>query len=117
GTSQATTKSASSAHLELPWLTVALVSARTIMPGAQLVYEVTATNRGSAIAPSATAQLLLPDGTRQTLELGAIPAGTSASVSVQWSVPPVAVREAGETLEAFLSRLNESDGRELQAAV
>jgi uncharacterized repeat protein (TIGR01451 family) len=83
----------SASRLRLPRFTTQIDAPPCVGPGQTVMYMVTLRNLGSAVAPSATATVELPDGTSTTLSFGPIAAGASAQQSATWLVPVPASRE------------------------
>ncbi len=96
--------------LTIPVLTLALSGPAVASPGVAAPYTVTVTNLGSAAA-TGTVDLTLPDGSRRTLDVTSLAAGSSFAQIVAYTPPALAPQGTGETTEQYLDRLRQSDGQ------
>lgn len=101
--------------LAIPVLTLALSGPAVATPGSPALFQVTATNVGSATA-AATIDLTLPDGTGRTLEVPAIAPGSSFAHLETFTPAAIEPRAAGETTAHYLDRLHQADGQLLTTA-
>ncbi|HEV3470216.1 MAG TPA: RHS repeat-associated core domain-containing protein [Pyrinomonadaceae bacterium] len=106
----------SQSRLQIPRLFVGVSAAACVSPGATLPYVVTLTNAGGAAAASAAAVVTFPDGTTTRVETNNLEPGKVFTATVNWSVPPVAPKGAGESDAEYVSRLRSFDGKVLKAA-
>ncbi|RZJ24159.1 MAG: DUF11 domain-containing protein, partial [Haliea sp.] len=67
------------------------------VPGTTVTATITFTNNGPSTAADVTGTVVKPDGTTQTFALGSLPANTSSTVQVSYSVP------ASQTASATLT--------------
>jgi RHS repeat-associated protein/uncharacterized repeat protein (TIGR01451 family) len=102
-------------RLQLPRLTLGISGPSCVGPGSSIPYKVTITNIGSADAENATLLMQLPDGTSATVVIASIPVGTSVTETINFVVPAIAPKQANETDEQYLARLQSIDGGQLTA--
>lgn len=101
--------------LAIPVLTLSLSGPAVASPGAPAPYTVTATNIGSAPA-TATLELTMPDGTRRTLDVADLAAGSSFARIETFTPPAIAAKGDDETTAQYLDRLRQTDGQLLTTA-
>ncbi|PYQ48458.1 MAG: hypothetical protein DMF59_15995, partial [Acidobacteria bacterium] len=103
----------SASRLRLPILSMRISGIGCALPGTLLPYAIEITNLGSAATASGQLLVTLPDGTSATLAVPAIAPSASATLNVNWTVPVIAPKAAGETDGAYRSRLASFDGKPL----
>src|SRR5262249_33280284 len=102
-------------RLQLPRLTLGVSGPSCVGPGSSIPYRVTVTNIGSAEARNTVLQLQPPDGTTTTVPIASIPVGTSVSQTINFVVPAIAPKQANETDQQYIARLQSIDGGLLTA--
>ncbi|HEX8150116.1 MAG TPA: hypothetical protein VF591_23230, partial [Pyrinomonadaceae bacterium] len=103
-------------RLQIPRIVVGISATPCVSPGASIPYVVKLTNVGGGVAAGATAAVTLPDGTTTNVEVTNLEPGKEFSSTVNWAVPPVAAKGAGEPDADYLARLASFDGKSLKVS-
>ncbi|WP_395847176.1 RHS repeat-associated core domain-containing protein [Cystobacter fuscus] len=104
----------SASRLLLPRLTLSLEGPSRVLPGQDVTYTLTASNVGSALAASANVKVVLPDATQVEVPLEAMAPGGARRKEVTWMVPPLPMRQPGESALEYAARLRALNGQEHQ---
>ncbi|MBN1210666.1 MAG: hypothetical protein JXB05_37810 [Myxococcaceae bacterium] len=95
----------SASRLQLPRLSLALSAPSCAGPCTTVSYVLTVNHLGLARAASATLSVVLPDGSPQALELGALEPGATVTRTVEWTVTDPGPRRPEESVVEYLARL------------
>ncbi|HMC21475.1 MAG TPA: CARDB domain-containing protein, partial [Thermoanaerobaculia bacterium] len=105
--------SVSASRLHLPILAMRISGISCALPGSVLPYGIELTNIGGAATASGSLLITLPDGSTSTLSVPALVPAASTVLNINWTVPVIAPKAAGETDAAYRARLASFDGKTL----